>query len=74
MQQLHDGRQPPDAPASIFDDVELVSDRLRDAGIPDYLADALADWVLAGYSADTLAEQAHYLRRHIEPLLREVRS
>ena len=63
---------PPDPAASIYDDPDNVRDVLEDAGIPDYLADAIAHFACKGWNADRDgAELVRDVIRHVRPIVDE---
>jgi hypothetical protein len=59
----------PEPVASIFDDVDCVRDVLNGSGIPDYLACALADVAVAGWTPEAWMDALRDVRRHVQPIL-----
>lgn len=60
---------PPDAPLTAFDFDGAAASMLEDAGIPDFLADALADLAAANYTPEALHTFGRWAARHIDPII-----
>lgn len=65
------GRNGPEIPTSIFDNLEDVEMALDDAGIPDYLASILAEVAYRGWRDEDAADLMRDLRRHVQPIIDE---
>jgi hypothetical protein len=60
---------PPDPEPSIFDDIRLVEEALSDAGIPDYLCEALAEVASRNWTPEAWADQLRHVYRHVDPII-----